>query len=150
MTKNKSKQLNYRRKVIVIPLKYKKNYAHIFTKESMINIGHTICVPMVRHNVGSAFYPFYYLVRVGVKRLSPKYAIFIEMIFQKYFQIIILLNWVGKILSYTRDRVNFRQGLTSNFQGQIEKYLWQQRGNIGGTIITKCISKSKSTSPKKN
>ena len=54
MTKNKSKQLNYRRKVIVIPLKYKKNYAHIFLKESMINIGHTICVPMVRHNVGSA------------------------------------------------------------------------------------------------
>ena len=42
MTKNKSKELNYRRPLIVIPLKYKKNYAHIFTKESMIKMGHII------------------------------------------------------------------------------------------------------------
>ena len=42
MTKNKSKELNYRRPLIVIPLKYKKNYAHIFTKESMIKMDHII------------------------------------------------------------------------------------------------------------
>ena len=54
MTKNKSKELNYRRPVIVIPLKYKKNYAHIFTKESTIKMGHIICVHMVRHYLGSS------------------------------------------------------------------------------------------------